>query len=249
MDGEAAYVGASPLDLAAVQSATDFHAHAAEPIAKSKSTPDRSGGSVERGDQPISRCLHERPTVSSKLPLGQRIVRVEDVPPTMIAKLRGPLRRADDVGEQDRRQHAVRVNGCSRPREELLDLVDDGIHVAKLQAKVRAWEFDEPGPFDVLGQVPSVSIVKNSVSRRCMTSVGTRMLGRIGRMSSWSSIRMTAAAVAGLAARRMYLATSGWILGSRARLGLFEAANSAVPHVCSTSPISISCCSGGSPIG
>jgi hypothetical protein len=42
------------------------------------------------------------------------------------------------------------------------------------------------------------------------------MLGRIGRMSSWSSIRMTAAAVAGLAARRMYLAhfrLDTWILG------------------------------------
>jgi hypothetical protein len=88
MDGEAAYVGASPLDLAAVQSATDLHAYAAEPIAKSKGTPDRSGGSVERGDQPVSGGLDERASVSSKLPPRPGIVRVEDVPPTMIAGCR-----------------------------------------------------------------------------------------------------------------------------------------------------------------
>jgi hypothetical protein len=68
-------------------------------------------------------------------------------------------------------------------------------------------------------------------------------------MSSWSSIRMTAAAVAGLAARRKNLATCGWMLGSSARLGLLASANSAVPQVYSTSLMSISCCSAGSPIG
>jgi hypothetical protein len=69
------------------------------------------------------------------------------------------------------------------------------------------------------------------------------MVGRIGRISSWSSIRMTAAAVAGLAARRRYLATCGWMLGSWPRLGFLTSANSGVPQVSSTSAMTISCCS------
>jgi hypothetical protein len=109
MHGEPAHIGAAPLDLAAVQSATDLDAQAPEPIAEREGTSDRSGGPIERSEQPISRGFHERASVSSNLPLGKPIVRIEDVSPTLIAELGGPLRRADDVGEQDRRQHTVRV--------------------------------------------------------------------------------------------------------------------------------------------
>src|SRR5512133_1905597 len=98
MDGETTHVRTAPLDLAAVQSAADLDAQASEAVTKSPRTQDRPGGSVERRDQPVSGRFDERASVTSELPLGDPIVRVEDVP---IAEFGGPLGRPDDVGEQD----------------------------------------------------------------------------------------------------------------------------------------------------
>jgi hypothetical protein len=111
-----------PMGPVPVQEIRTFHTSERSPCGGMLS---RSGGSVERGDQPVSGGFHERAPVSGKLPIGQLIVCIEDVPPTLIAELGGPLGRANDVGEQDRRQQAVGVNGCWRPGKELLDLVDD----------------------------------------------------------------------------------------------------------------------------
>ena len=129
MHSKATHVWAAPLDLAAVQSATDLDVHAPEPIAEREGTPDRPSGPIKRGDQPVSGGLHECASVPIELPLRKPIERIKDLTPTPIAELGGPLGRADDVGEQDRCQHAVGVNGCSRPGQEFLDLIDDRVDV------------------------------------------------------------------------------------------------------------------------
>jgi hypothetical protein len=136
MHSKATHIGATPLDLSAVQSATDLEAHAPEPITEREGTSDRPGGPIECREQPVSRCFHERASVATKLPLGEPIVCIEDVPPTLIAEFGGLLGRADDVCEQDRRQHPVGINECPHPCEELLHLVGDRLHVADPQREV-----------------------------------------------------------------------------------------------------------------
>jgi hypothetical protein len=46
-------------------------------------------------------------------------MRLEDLAPAAVAKLRGALGRACYVGEQDRGEHAVRRPGGPRPGHEL----------------------------------------------------------------------------------------------------------------------------------
>jgi hypothetical protein len=53
----------------------------------------------------------------------------EQLVPAPIAQGCGAFGRADDVGEEDRREHPIRLRNRSRAGEELLDLVRDGVGV------------------------------------------------------------------------------------------------------------------------
>ena len=60
-----------------------------------------------------------------QLGADDRVVSREQLLPARVAELGGPLGRADDVREQHGREHAVRLARAPRPRDELLDLVDE----------------------------------------------------------------------------------------------------------------------------
>ena len=64
--------------------------------------------------------------------------------PVAVAKFGGTLRRADDVGEKYRRQHAVWLSSSSRPGQELLDLVDDAVGDITLAERIMigSWQFN-----------------------------------------------------------------------------------------------------------
>ena len=61
----------------------------------------------------------------------QSVVALQQRPPGTVAQLSGTLGRADDVGEQHRGEHAVAYDRSSRPRQEVLDLIGQGVRLAK----------------------------------------------------------------------------------------------------------------------
>ena len=87
------------------------------------------------------------------------------------------LGRADDVGEQHRRQHTGRAWSLSHPGQELLDLIDDRVGVADAQEMVVALEFDSFAP----GICESMYLDTSSallLSAAVHTSVGRGSLSR-----------------------------------------------------------------------
>ena len=107
------------------------------------------------------------------------VVLVEQLAPAPVAELGRALGRADDVGEEHGREHAIRLGPGPDAREELLDLVDDRVGIARPDEVLVAGELDELRARDLLrrSSVPP----RRSTSRspaRWRTSVGTRIVGR-----------------------------------------------------------------------
>src|SRR5438874_1031232 len=69
-------------------------------------------------------------------------------PPPLVAKLAGPIRRSNDVGEDDRLEAPFRRSAPAYAGEEFLDLLDDGVGVLLPDVMVRARQFDESGARD-----------------------------------------------------------------------------------------------------
>ena len=78
-------------------------------------------GAVEGGQDAVAGGLDQRPPDARPAGGHELVVRVEQLAPAPVAQLGGPLGRADDVGEQHRRQHPVglgrggRRSGTPRP--------------------------------------------------------------------------------------------------------------------------------------
>ena len=92
--------------------------------------------------------------------------------PVAVAQLRGPLSRADDVGEQHGGQHAVGLGSVARSGQELLDLVDDGVLIAKPPQVVDAGELDKFRAGDSVGQVAAVVDRDQAVAGSVATMMG-----------------------------------------------------------------------------
>ena len=83
---------------------------------------------------------------------------IEQLAPARVAELHGLRRRADDVGEQDRREHAVDLGlgaGLLVPhaQEELFERSSVGLPVGCGDRMVGAGQLDVPRSRDVLGKM------------------------------------------------------------------------------------------------
>ena len=76
----------------------------------------------------------------------------QEICPRVIAECTRAIGRADEVREQDRREHTVADSRRAQPGEELLDLVDDVVGLPERDVRV-ARQLDEPRTRDVLGDV------------------------------------------------------------------------------------------------
>ena len=84
------------------------------------------------------------------------MVLFERFAPTLIAEIERALGRADDVGEQDCREHPVTLVRVPDARDELLDLVDDRVHVSHPWVVGVAGQLDVLRARDVLGEIAAV---------------------------------------------------------------------------------------------
>ena len=92
-------------------------------------------------------------------------MRLEQVAPAPVAEPRRELRRADDVREQDRREHPIRLLGLARAGDELPDLRDGAIGVEPGQV-VAAGQFDVARAGEVRCQPAGILDVAHPVARR-----------------------------------------------------------------------------------
>ena len=102
---------------------------------------------------------------------------VEEVTPLPVAQRRDPLRRPDDVGEEDRGEGPVEVDGAPRAGQELLDLTEHHVGVAGVEEVGVARDLDQPAAGDVRGEVAAVVDAYEPVARP-VDHEGGRLDGR-----------------------------------------------------------------------
>jgi hypothetical protein len=92
---------------------------------------DRSSGTIEGREKPVSGSSDEAPTKTPKLTIDDMIVLIHEVAPASIAKGGHPLRRIHNVGKQYRRQNTLDGRRRSRSRHEFLDGFEETVVIGK----------------------------------------------------------------------------------------------------------------------
>src|SRR5262249_9813903 len=148
VDGEPGDLVARELDLAGVEPGANVKTERVDAVAHRARAADRAGGAVERGENPVARGVDLAAPEAAELAPEDRVVPLEEIPPAAIAQGRGLLGGADDVGEEDRGEDAVRLGAVPHPGQELLDLVEDRVGVLTPGHVVVSREFHELGSGD-----------------------------------------------------------------------------------------------------
>ena len=125
VDRHAADVVADQLDLAGVDPGPHVDPEAGDIVLDRAGAADRPRRPVEGGEEAVAHRLHLVAAVAGKLAADGGVVAFEQRPPAAIPQLRRLLGRADDVGEEDRRQRPFGLGRAAAADQELLDLVED----------------------------------------------------------------------------------------------------------------------------
>ena len=129
--------------LARVHAPAHFEPDSARVRRNCERTADRTRRAVESGEEAVTGGVNFTSAPARQLPPHRRLMLSKQVTPAAVAEPRGALCRADDVGEEDRRQYAIGVPDRAHAGEELLDLVEHRILVADPRQMIRAGELDE----------------------------------------------------------------------------------------------------------
>src|SRR5829696_6146950 len=100
----AGHVAAHDLDLAGVDASANLDPQLSGAVAGLARAPDRARGPVEGGQEPVPERLYLVTLVGPQGLADDRVVRRDQLAPAAIAERGGPVRRADDVCEEDRLQ-------------------------------------------------------------------------------------------------------------------------------------------------
>ncbi len=138
MDGEPADVLVDQLALAGMDARTHLDLKVAEPIADRLGSADRACRAIEHGQGSVAQRLHH-PAPLFGHPLSHHpVVTLEQLAPCAVPQLRGALGRTDDVGEEDRRQSALRARRADRAGQKTLDLAHRFLEIAHPEHVVAA---------------------------------------------------------------------------------------------------------------
>src|SRR5262249_26067496 len=162
-NGQPADLLADDLALARVKPAAHLEIERPHFVPYPARAADRARGSVEGGKEAVAGRVDLASAESRQLASRRRVVLAQHVAPAPIAERERTFRRADDVGEQDRREHAIGF-GRTNAGEELLDLVDDRGAVAYRRDVVLPGQLDELRAGDVLGHVAGVPDPRDAVA-------------------------------------------------------------------------------------
>src|SRR5205823_2394412 len=107
--------------LPGVQAGADLDAELADALSDGTRRAHSARRSVEACEESVSGGIDLLPPEAHQLAADPVVVGIDEVVPPAIAKCQGPLRRADDIGEQHRRKHSIVAGSPPRARQELLD--------------------------------------------------------------------------------------------------------------------------------
>src|SRR5207253_2135399 len=115
-------------------------------------------------EEAVAHRLDRATAMTLELATHQRVVALDQLPPAAVAKARGGFRGTDDVGEHHRRQHAIDRRNVALAGEELLDLVDNRVGVARDEEVILAVELNEARSADAFRDVASQAERHDSVA-------------------------------------------------------------------------------------
>src|SRR5438067_1047742 len=165
MDGHATDVLADQLALARVHADADLDAELTCLRGDRERAPQRARGrALEGREKAVAHGLHSATPEADELLADGVVVAREQVAPAAITELCGARGGVDDVREHDREQRSREAATAAGPGEELLDLLEDRVHVAHERKRVVALELHVAGSGYLLGQIARVAQVPDELS-------------------------------------------------------------------------------------
>ena len=116
-------------------------------------TAGGTGRSVKRCQEAIASGVNLPTPEAAELSSDRGVMLAEQRSPLLITDRRRPLGGSDDIGEEDGRQYAVRLDCVIRPSQKLFDAEDDGVCITHPRVVVIAGKLGEPRAGDPLSQV------------------------------------------------------------------------------------------------
>src|SRR6478752_10436805 len=130
---------------------------------RNSSSPDRAAWSIERGEDAIAGALDQSAAMGLHVVSGCGVVGIEQAEPAAVADAGRGHRRVDDVGEQDRGEHAVGIGRMVRSCQELLDLRKHRVGVPEPQ-HVIAGLLEVARPGEVISEVAALTLRRDAVT-------------------------------------------------------------------------------------
>ena len=120
VDGDTGDLAVNDLALTGVQAGAYFEAELADGVDDRAGAADRTRGPVERGEEAVSCGVDLATAKPGELAAHEGVMALEQLSPGAVAELDRPVRRADDVREENGREHPVGL--CLLPAAGLPDV-------------------------------------------------------------------------------------------------------------------------------
>ena len=156
VDRDASDVALDEVDLPRVQARSHVDADSSEALVDRFGASDGASGSVEGREESVTRRLHLSSFEPVERPTDELVMLGEELAPSGVSDLGRAVGRADDIGEEHGREHAVVPRSRPGSRDEVLDLAQQRILVARPQQAASARQLDVRCAGDVLSQVAAV---------------------------------------------------------------------------------------------
>ena len=153
MDGDATDAVAALLALAGVEPGAQAETERGDTLACRDGAADCTRRPVERREVAVARDVDLTTPMPARLAPEHREDLRDEIGPCAISATCELLGRADDVGEEHGREHAIGLGDAALAGHELLDLGEDRFRVAHPREVVAPGHLDEAGPRDPLGEV------------------------------------------------------------------------------------------------
>src|ERR687887_2582337 len=153
VDGDPGHVVPSGLDLAHVDPRADLDAELAHRVDDPERGADRLRRALEHGEEPVAGTLHGPAELRPDRADRAVVVFHEQIAPGPVSLAGGPLRRPDDVGEQDRSEERGGRRARAIDAEERTDRLDHRGLVPGERGALGAGEELEPRPVDLRGHL------------------------------------------------------------------------------------------------
>src|SRR6185312_9901805 len=119
---DALHISIDEIDLSGVEANSHVDADRVERLVDRFGTSDRAGRTVEGREESVTRRLHLSPLEPIERLADDPVVLGEELAPSRISDLGRAVGRADDVREENRREHTVVLRSGARTGDEVLDL-------------------------------------------------------------------------------------------------------------------------------